>query len=71
MANAATMLYMKYSRVRLTVNETALEMGINVGTLRNQISSGRFPVPTYTEGRNRYVDIRALGQYLDKRNAGD
>lgn len=66
MANAATMLYMKYDRVRLTVAEAAHELGLNAGTVRNQISDGTFPVPSYREGHNRYVDVRALGDYLDK-----
>lgn len=68
MANAATMLYLKYDRVRLTVEEVAQELGIKPGTVRNQISEGTFPVPSYVEGRNRFVDIRALGQYLDERH---
>ena len=69
MANAATMLYMKYDRVRLTVDEVAHELGIKPGTIRNQISDGSFPIPSYTEGRNRFVDVRALGKYLDERYA--
>lgn len=69
MANAATMLYMKYDRVRLTVDEVAHELGMKPGTVRNQISDGSFPVPSYVEGRNRFVDVRALGQYLDERHA--
>lgn len=69
MANAATMLYLKYDRVRLTVDEVAHELGIKPGTVRNQISDGSFPVPSYVEGRNRFIDVRALGQYLDERHA--
>ena len=68
MANAATMLYLKYDRVRLSVDEVAHELGIKAGTVRNQISEGSFPIPSYVEGRNRYVDVRALGQYLDERH---
>lgn len=69
MANAATMLYLKYDRVRLTVDEVAHELGIKPGTVRNQISDGSFPVPSYVEGRNRFIDVRALGKYLDERYA--
>lgn len=69
MANAGTMLYMKYDRVRLTVEEVAHELGMKPGTVRNQISDGSFPVPSYVEGHNRFVDVRALGQYLDERHA--
>ena len=69
MANAAIMLYLKYDRVRLTVDETARELGISPGTVRNQISDGSFPVPTYTEGRSRFIDVRALGKYLDAKYA--
>lgn len=68
MANAATMLYLKYDRVRLTVDEVAQELGMKPGSVRNQISDGTFPVASYVEGRNRFVDIRALGQYLDQRH---
>lgn len=63
------MLYLKYNRVRLSVDEVANELGIKVGTLRNQISDGSCPVPSYREGRNRYIDVRALGKYLDERHA--
>lgn len=69
MANAATMLYLKYDRVRLTIDEVAHELGIKPGTVRNQISDGTFPIASYIEGRNRFVDVRALGQYLDERHA--
>lgn len=69
MANAATMLYMKYDRVRLTIDEVAHELGMKSGTVRNQISDGSFPIPSYIEGRNRFVDVRALGKYLDERHA--
>jgi len=68
MANAATMLYMKYDRVRLTIDQVAHELGMKPGTVRNQISDGSFPIPSYTEGRNRFVDVRALGKYLDERH---
>jgi len=66
MANAATMLYMKYDRVRLTVDEVAHELDMQPGSVRNQISRGVFPVASYTEGRNRFVDVRELGAYLDR-----
>lgn len=60
------MLYMKYDRVRLTIDEVAHEMGVKSGTVRNQISDGTFPVPSYIEGRNRWVDVRELGAYFDR-----
>lgn len=63
------MLYLKYDRVRLTIDETAHELGLKAGTVRNQISDGSFPIPTYIEGRNRYVDVRAMGKYLDDKYA--
>ena len=66
MASAAIMLYMKYDRVRLTLAEVATEMGLKEGSIRNQISDGTFPVASYIEGRNRWVDVRALGEYLDR-----
>lgn len=65
-ASTAMLLYMRYGRMRLTLSELAIELGIAEGTLRNQISDDKCPVPTYKEGRNRYADVRAVGEYLDR-----
>ncbi|MGR7949629.1 helix-turn-helix transcriptional regulator [Alcaligenes sp. RM2] len=65
MANSAAMLYLKYGRLRVSVKEVAQELGLTHGTVRNQISDGTFPIPSYVEGRNRFVDVRELGRYLD------
>ncbi|CAB3850554.1 hypothetical protein LMG26858_01685 [Achromobacter anxifer] len=66
-ASTAIILYMRYGRMRLTMGELATELGIKEGSLRNLISDDKCAVPTYTEGRNRYADVRAVGEYLDQR----
>ncbi|WP_306437088.1 hypothetical protein [Bordetella genomosp. 9] len=66
-ASTSMLLYMRYGRMRLTLGELAIELGIAEGTLRNQISDDKCPVPTYKEGRNRFADVRAVGEYLDQR----
>lgn len=66
-ASTAIILYMRYGRMRLTIGELATELGIKEGSLRNLISDEKCAVATYTEGRNRYADVRAVGEYLDQR----
>lgn len=66
-ASTAIILYLRYGRMRLTMSELATELGIKEGSLRNLISDDKCAVPTYTEGRNRYADVRAVGEYLDQR----
>lgn len=66
-ASTAIILYMRYGRMRLTMSELATELGIKEGSLRNLISDEKCAVATYTEGRNRYADVRAVGEYLDQR----
>ncbi|MNK84979.1 hypothetical protein D3C87_1048460 [compost metagenome] len=66
-ASTAIILYMRYGRMRLTMSELATELGLKEGSLRNLISDEKCAVPTYTEGRNRYADVRAVGDYLDLR----
>ncbi len=66
-ASTAIILYMRYGRMRLTMSELAAELGIKEGSLRNLISDDKCAVATYTEGRNRYADVRAVGEYLDQR----
>lgn len=31
------------------------------------IAAEEFPVPTYLDGKRRYADVRAVGEYLDRR----
>lgn len=66
-AATAIILYMRYGRMRLTMEELATELGIKEGSLRNLISDNKCAVATYTEGRNRYADVRTVGEYLDQR----
>lgn len=52
---------------RLGVPALAAELGITPGTVRNQISQARFPVPTYLDNGQRFADYRDVAQYFDAR----
>lgn len=34
--------------------------------MRNAISLGRFPVPTFNVGNRRYADVRVVREYFDR-----
>jgi hypothetical protein len=44
---------------RLSIRQLAALLDLGEGTIRNQISAGTFPIPTYTEGG------RPFAAYLD------
>ena len=37
------------------------------GTVLNQISAGRFPIPTYVDCGRRWADFRDVAAYLDSK----
>lgn len=49
---------------RLHIAQVAEELGLDVRTLRNQLSKGTFPVPTFSVSRDRYCLISDLSCYL-------
>lgn len=51
---------------RLNVEQLGEVLGYAAGTIYNQISAGKFPVPTYTEGKMRLADYRDVATYLDE-----
>lgn len=54
---------------RLTMEQLADLMGLEMQTLYNQISAGTCPVPTYREGKQRFADVRDVAEYLDRARA--
>lgn len=52
--------------LRLNVEQLAQVLGLSAGTIYNQISAGRFPVPTYVDGKARFADYRDVATYLDQ-----
>lgn len=51
---------------RLSTAQLAECLGLAEGTVRNRISSGRLPVPTYLDNGSRWADYRDVSQYLDE-----
>lgn len=51
--------------LRLNTDQLAQVLGLEPGTVRNQISAGRFPIRTYVDGK-RWADYRDVADYLDK-----
>lgn len=64
--NAEMFLAMKHKKLILTLAEVCDEIGIAVGTGHNQVSNKTFPIPSRIQGKNRVVDIRDLGAYIDR-----
>ena len=63
--NAEMFLGLKHKKMTLTLAEACDELGIAVGTAHNKISNRTFPIPTRIQGKNRMIDIRDLGEYID------
>lgn len=53
----------------VSVDAAGRFIGIARGTTRNQISEGRFPLPTIKRTRLRFVPTAAIAQYLSERLA--
>ncbi|WP_186272012.1 hypothetical protein [Burkholderia gladioli] len=51
---------------RMTLAQLAQLLLMSEGTIRNQISSETFPIPTYKEGGARFAPYDAVAEYLDK-----
>lgn len=64
--NAAMFLTMKYNKMLLTLEEACSEIGMAKGTAHNKIGNGTFPLPSRIAGKNRIVDVRDLGEYIDR-----
>jgi len=49
----------------ISFSEAVSWLGVCIGTARNWVSAGTFPIPTQKLGDLRQVDIRDLADYLD------
>ena len=58
-------LAMKYERLIMRLDEVCHEIGFELGTARNKLSAGTFPIPTRKEGKFVIADVRDVGKYLD------
>lgn len=52
--------------LRLGIPELAKLLGMDKGTIYNQLSSGKFPIPTYVDGGKRWADYRDVAAHFDK-----
>lgn len=53
-------------QLRISLVDASRWIGIRPGTARNWLCAGTFPIPTVLSGDRRLVDIRDLGEYLDR-----
>jgi len=51
--------------LRLGVPELAEVLGLTPGAIRNQISAGTFPIPTYLDAGKRWADFRDVAKHFD------
>jgi len=61
-------LIAKYNKLQLTMDELAAELQMDKKSMLNSISAGRLKVPTWKDNGRRYVDIRDLASYWDRRH---
>jgi len=55
----------------MNLNELSELVGMTEQGIRNAITRGAFPIPTYKLGRNRVADKEVVSQYFQtKRNNG-
>ena len=62
---ASMFLALKYDRMFLRLEEICAEIDISVGTARNKMSAGTFPIQTRKSGKFVIADVRDVGKYLD------
>lgn len=55
--------------LRLSLDQLGAELDMSAGAIRNQISEGRFPIPTYLDQGRRWADYRDVAEYLDSQRA--
>jgi hypothetical protein len=63
-------LAMKYERLVMRLDQICFEIGAEIGTVRNRMSAGTFPIPTRKEGKFVVADVRDVGKYLDDLREG-
>jgi len=56
--------------IRLSTRDLAEVLSLAAGTIRNQISRGTFPIPTYQDGGRQWADYRDVAAYLDQMRDG-
>lgn len=62
---AEMFLALKYNRMFMRLEEICAEIDIAIGTARNKLCSGTFPIPTRKSGKFVIADVRDVGKYLD------
>lgn len=64
--NTGELLFEKYGPT-LDIAELAEVLKMSEGTLKNRLSAGTCPVPTYREGGKRVANVQDVATYLDRR----
>lgn len=70
MSNIVTqaMIWNEYG-ARLNTQDLATLLKRSTGTIRNQLSAGKFPIKTYVEGGERWASYQDVADYLDSKQA--
>ncbi len=59
------LLFDRYGAI-LDLTDLAKVMRMQIGTVKNKLSEGTFPIRTYKLGRRRVADVRDVAGYLDR-----
>lgn len=66
-SSAAELIFAQLGIVsRLSVEDVSIILRRPTQSIRNSISKGNFPIPSYSEGRRRWFDVRHVAYYLDR-----
>lgn len=63
------MLIVEKYGLRLDIEHLAQVLSLTPASIRNQLSVGTFPIPTYKESGKRWADYRDVADYVDRCHA--
>jgi transposase len=58
-------LYRKYDRVAISINEVAHELGVSASTINRMIAANEFDVAYVTRGHKRMYLLKSFTEFLE------
>ncbi len=52
--------------LRLGLKQLAEALNLSLGSIKNQMARGEFPIATYIDGKQRFADARAVADHFDR-----
>jgi hypothetical protein len=67
MTETEQLLHDKFGSITLSIKQLAVQLKRTEKSILTDVSSGRFPIPTYKLGKLRVADLRDVAAYLDQK----